>query len=143
MKKLLIFLFAFILCVSLAACGEPEPTGSTPTDGSESTAPTEPTTLVHTHIWTEATCEVPKTCFSCVETEGETAAHSYEESSRVDATSLQDGSVTYTCAVCGDSYGEVLCATGSEGLAYEDNGDGTMTMVGLGACTDGEISKYK
>ena len=35
--------------------------------------------------------------------------------------------------------GEPLYATGSVGLAYEQNGDGTCTVVGIGTCTDSHV----
>ncbi|MCD7881421.1 MAG: alpha-L-fucosidase [Clostridiales bacterium] len=38
--------------------------------------------------------------------------HSYEVTASQDATCTEDGSVTYTCSVCGDSYTETVAATG-------------------------------
>jgi hypothetical protein len=64
-------------------------------------------------------------------------AHNYQKT-RVEPTSTKDGSVTYTCA-CGDSYQEVLYATGSLGLEYEANDDGTYTVAGIGTCTDSHV----
>ncbi|MBQ3202238.1 MAG: carbohydrate binding domain-containing protein [Clostridia bacterium] len=98
------------------------------------------------HSWVDATCTAPKTCSVCGETEGEALGHtpgaeadcendqtctvcgevlnaalghSYTETSRVDATCGADGSVTYTCGNCGDSYSDVLPATG-EHVYFDD-----------------------
>ena len=91
------------------------------------------------HTWVDATCLAPKTCTTCGRTEGWNGDHQYAETGRVEATKTTNGDVTYTCDVCGDSYKEVLHATGSEGLAYENNSDGTLTVVGLGTCTDSQV----
>ena len=71
------------------------------------------------HSWTDADCDTPKTCSVCGETEGEALGHAYAESARVDATCGADGSVTYTCGNCGDSYTDVLPATG-EHVYFDD-----------------------
>ena len=44
--------------------------------------------------------------------------HSYAETDRVEATCGADGSVTYTCSVCGDSYTDILPATGEHEYFY-------------------------
>ncbi len=41
-----------------------------------------------------------------------TGQHDYVETARVDATCTADGSITYTCSICGDSYTETLPALG-------------------------------
>ena len=51
-----------------------------------------------------------RTCSVCNETE--TADCSYSVTDSKDATCTEDGYKTYTCSVCGDSYTEVLSATG-------------------------------
>lgn len=51
------------------------------------------------HRWTEATCEAPKTCSKCGETEGEALGHSWEE-----ATCQHPE----TCSVCGKTQGQAL-----------------------------------
>ena len=67
--------------------------------------------------------------------------HSWQVSETVDATCGQDGSVTYVCAGCGDSYTEVTAATGShtyESVAVDatcgENGAVTYTCT---VCGDG------
>jgi len=70
------------------------------------------------HSWNDATCTDPKTC-ACGATEGEALGHSYAETARVEATCGADGSVTYTCSVCGDSYTDTIPATG-EHVYFDD-----------------------
>ena len=53
-----------------------------------------------------------------------TEAHSYTETSRVDATCESDGSVTYTC-VCGNTYTETLTALGHAYGQWIDDENGT------------------
>ena len=48
---------------------------------------------------------------------GEICAHVYEEAARQDATCGADGSVSYTCTLCGREYTEAIPATGAH--AYE------------------------
>jgi len=43
-----------------------------------------------------------------------TLSHSYEETSRTEATCTGAGSVTWTCSVCGDTYTEELPALGHD-----------------------------
>ena len=71
MKKLLIFLFlnALILCLSACGCE---------------------------HSWIEATCESPKICSLCGETEGEISGHDWTESTCISPK---------TCSLCGKSEG--------------------------------------
>ena len=79
------------------------------------------------------------------ETEADTAdpcenGHAYQ-SVVTDPTTIADGYTTHTCSVCGDSYVDsYVPATGSVGLAYEVNPDGTTcTITGMGTCTDTEV----
>ena len=58
-----------------------------------------------------------------------TEAHNHVETSRVDATCENDGSVIYACE-CGNIKTETIPATGHD-YEYVDNGDGTCT----GTCT--------
>ena len=51
------------------------------------------------HIWKEATCETPKTCTKCEETEGSALGHSWKEATC---------EAPKTCMVCGKTEGEVL-----------------------------------
>ncbi|MBQ3013820.1 MAG: leucine-rich repeat domain-containing protein [Clostridia bacterium] len=51
------------------------------------------------HAWTDATCELPKTCSKCGTTEGEALGHTW-----VDA----DCDTPKTCSVCGTTEGEAL-----------------------------------
>jgi hypothetical protein len=216
MKKIIVFLLAFLLCVSFVACGESADTQpSQPNQGSQATKPTNPSesecfhnwknascvapktcsicgetegeigehkwqeascnypkyctrcgategTYGHTwseqtctspktcttcgktestasHTWVDATCTAPKTCSICGTTSGKVAEHQFEETSRIEPASNQNGSVTYTCSVCGAIDTKILEATGSIGLEYERNSDGTYTVIGLGTCTDSQV----
>lgn len=105
MKRILLVLLAFVMLLSLCACGNddtqtPDSTGAiettqVPTD-EPTTAPTdEPTTpptqapteapttppttqpAVCSHSWKDATCSAPKTCSVCGATTGSTAQHTY------------------------------------------------------------------
>ncbi len=71
------------------------------------------------HDWIAADCDTPKTCNTCGATEGDALGHNYAESARTDATCGADGSVTYTCGNCGDSYSETLAATGAHDYDHE------------------------
>ena len=51
------------------------------------------------HEWTEASCESPKTCTLCQETEGEALGHNWEEA---------DCETAKTCTLCGITEGEAL-----------------------------------
>ena len=151
MKKLLIFLLAFSVCMCLAACGEVPSVAKPTKEPTLSQLPTEsePTQYYpdyHEHEWLDATCTTPKTCMICGETEGQVGSHPYFETGRVEPTSKNDGFVNYTCDVCGHVYQEILSATGSEGLEYEDRGDGTCWVSGIGTCADSHIvipSRYQ
>ena len=57
------------------------------------------------------------------------------------ATVLTDGLTHTECTVCGKLLEEkIIYAIGSQGLAYQINGDGiSCTVVGLGSCTDLDI----
>ena len=53
----------------------------------------------------------------------------------------EDGYTTHTCSKCNDSYKDTyVSSTGSIGLAYTANGNGTTcTITGIGTCTDTEV----
>lgn len=53
----------------------------------------------NSHVWVEATCEAPKTCSVCGETEGDALEHILTEATYIDAP---------TCEVCGAVVGEKL-----------------------------------
>ena len=135
MKRILLLILALLLCLSLCACDIAL--------GNEQTQPSETHQHNYTSIVTPPTCtRNGYTTYTCDCGDGYTAdhvdklGHNYQEIARVDATSHQDGSVTYLCSSCDDRLNEVLYATGSEGLQYYDNGDGTCTLVGIGICSD-------
>ena len=58
-------------------------------------------------------------------------------------TKTTQGYTVHTCSVCKDSYTDSYTnATGSQGLTYEYNSDGTLTVTGMGICTDSEVIIY-
>ena len=73
MKKLLCLILVLLCAVTLTACCR--------------------------HVWNEATCETPKTCSECGETEGEALGHSWQ-----DATC----ETPKTCVTCALTEGEAL-----------------------------------
>ena len=74
MKKLVICIMAVLMAAGLSGC-----------------------CLVHD--WEEATCEKPKTCAKCGETEGEALGHVWEEATCTKAKA---------CSVCGAEQGSPL-----------------------------------
>ena len=65
--------------------------------------------------------------------------HDYAETV-VPPSKTKEGYTRHDCVRCGDSYiDNYVPATGSLGLAYKNNGDGTCTITGIGTCTDEDI----
>ncbi|MBQ9080298.1 MAG: leucine-rich repeat domain-containing protein [Clostridia bacterium] len=98
---------------------------------------------------TAATCTAAgvqtRVCSVCNTTETQAiavAGHKYV--SVVTApTKTTQGYTVHTCSVCKDSYTDSYTnATGSQGLAYDQNSDGTLTITGMGLCTDKELIIY-
>lgn len=127
MKKLICTLFALAICASLAACGgsdtPAETTNSasnttTNSDSIEENVGTTTNGAAHEHTFVNATCQAPKTCSECGETEGELGTHSYENK---------------VCSVCGEKQT-------SEGLQFmlNDAGDGYIE-IGIGICMDIDV----
>lgn len=79
MKKIFSVLISLFVLFTLCACG----------------------CRIHGHSWADATCETPKTCTVCGDTEGEALGHSW-----VDANYQSPK----TCSVCGAAEGEALTA---------------------------------
>ena len=129
MKKVLSFLLALVLCLSLCACGECEHTYEEAI--TKSVSCTENGTKTFTcskcnesyseeiiaagHKYKEANCNAPQTCEICGLTEGD-PEHQYENK---------------VCQSCGKHQP-------SEGLSYKLLDDGTYS-VGIGECLDREI----
>lgn len=59
-----------------------------------------------------------------------THEHNYTETITAEATCETDGEVTYTCDGCGDTYTEVIKATGHSFANYVSNNDATYTADG-------------
>ena len=66
---------------------------------------------------------------STTETKEETHEHNYTEAVTTEATCETDGVKTFTCE-CGDSYDEVITATGHVFESYTSNNDATYTADG-------------
>ena len=129
MKKHLLIVFAFIIAIlSFSSCG-------------------------HEHAWSEwtvtkrATCtaegEQTRTC-ECGETEKQTIpakGHTLGEWVTVrPATSTESGLREQSCTVCDKVVNsEMTSVTGSQGLAFALNSDGTYKVTGIGTCTDTDI----
>ncbi len=71
-----------------------------------------------------ATTGLPVRLYRCVQID---CQHSYTSAVTTSATCTVAGVMTYTCALCGDSYTETIPATGHS-LTYTDNGNGTHTV---------------
>ncbi|MCD8047259.1 MAG: hypothetical protein LUD80_01530 [Clostridiales bacterium] len=75
--------------------------------------------------------------------------HSYEVTVSQDATCIEDGYVTYTCSVCGDSYTETVTATGhswdagtvTKEATTEEEGEITYTCTACGETKTEVIAK--
>lgn len=117
------------------------------------TDPTEQ--LAHTYgewkVTTAATCTAEgsqtRTCTAeqCNASETQSIAKlAHDYASKVTApTKTTQGYTVHTCRVCNDSYTDSYTnATGSLGLSYSQNADGTLTITGIGLCTDTDIVIY-
>lgn len=84
-------------------------------------------------------------CTVCGATETQkvaAAGHKYIDSV-VKPTKTTQGYTVHTCAVCNASHSDTYTnATGSVGLEYSQNSDGSLTITGTGTCTDTEIIIY-
>lgn len=85
------------------------------------------------------------TCTVCGATETQklaAAGHKYVDSV-IKPTKTTQGYTVHTCSVCGNNYSDSYTnATGSVGLSYSQNADGTLTVTGIGLCTDTDIIIY-
>lgn len=109
--------------------------------------------LAHTYgewvITTAATCTnagiQTRVCTGCQAAETQAInplGHKYVDTVTAPTKTTQ-GYTVHTCSVCKDSYTDSYTnATGSQGLAYSQNADGTLTITGVGLCTDTEIIIY-
>lgn len=112
MKKirlgLLIPITALFLSIGFVGCGlvnNSSDSGETSSEraSSESVTTSSPdkedsSVEVHTHVWSDATCDTPKTCNGCGETEGEELGHAYGEVSYVWSEDFAACTATRVCA---------------------------------------------
>lgn len=96
-KKILTYVLAAAMSVSLlAGCGaKAEPVISESVEGNEETS--ESTEAECAHEWVEATCQEPKHCSKCGETEGAPLDHVWTEATFA---------APKTCTLCGETEGE-------------------------------------
>lgn len=101
--RILAIVMAITMVFALTACGGNTDAPETTAAPTETTAAptTEPVNVCETegHAWVDATCEAPKTCDLCGETEGEALGHEW-----IDATYQ----APKTCETCGATEGEAL-----------------------------------
>ena len=123
MKKRLLMILT--LAFLLVGCGNQQETNTPSTDQpttTESTTTNEPTsTLTEETTTTEEPTEPPH-------------EHAYTEAITTEATCEADGVKTFTCD-CGDSYTEVITATGHNYGEYISNNDATYTADGTETAT--------
>ena len=123
MKKRLLMILT--LSVLLVGCSNQQETNNPNTDQpttTESTTTTEPTsTPTEAPTTTEEPTEPPH-------------EHAYTEAITTEATCEADGVKTFTCD-CGDSYTEVITATGHNYGEYISNNDATYTADGTETAT--------
>jgi hypothetical protein len=60
------------------------------------------------HTGGTATCNEPAVCENCNKPYGTTTAHNYKSEITKEATAKEEGEITYTCSVCGDTYTESI-----------------------------------
>lgn len=96
-KKILSFVLAAAMSASLlAGCGtKAEPVVSESVEGTETTS--ESTEAECEHEWVDATCQEPKHCSKCGETEGTPLEHEWAEATFA---------APKTCTLCGETEGE-------------------------------------
>ena len=68
----------------------------------------------------------------CINTDPPAQSHDYRQTASTAATCTEAGSVTYTCADCGDSYTETVPALGHDYAAADDAGDTIYTCTRCG-----------
>jgi len=88
------------------------------------------------HSWTTATCTLKKTCSTCGITEGSALGHSYSSKITNVATCTTNGTKTYTCSRCSDSYAETITATGHNWMEATCTSKKTCLTCGT---TDGSV----
>ena len=117
-KKVLSILLAMSVAISMTACSKSasDDKDSDDKDVEETIEETTTETLseceANGHTWVDATCEDPKTCSVCGETDGDALGHDL-----LDAN-YQQGPI---CTVCGEEIGDPITAIFEE-MEYECSG---------------------
>ena len=88
----------------------------------------------------EATCLEAQTCKVCNAELQAALGHTPEWEIVTEATKTEDGLKVQKCSVCSEKLAEeIIYATGSIGLMFTSNGNGTCYVDGIGTCTDTDI----
>lgn len=98
MKKALVILTVFVICLALCACGECEHewTDADCVNGAVCTKCGIAGDAALGHEWAAATCELPEICSRCAQTQGEPLGHDW-----IAATCVQPE----MCSTCGQTQG--------------------------------------
>ena len=72
------------------------------------------------HKWNDATCDTPKTCETCGKTEGEALNHKWDDGEITqNATCVKEGIKIYTCIVCNKTKEESIAKNEEHKYSYE------------------------
>lgn len=82
------------------------------------------------HSWKSASCTAKKTCSTCGATEGAVLGHNYTSKVTKEATCTENGTRTYTCSRCSNSYTETIPTTGHK-VIIDEAIPPTLTESGL------------
>ncbi len=148
LKIIVLFCLTTLIALSLASCDQllsmlpsmgDDTKTTTPQQSLDQTTPLETTSSNSTSEETtpsETTSNAPES----EETIPPHNTHAFGPWVTVkEASKLEEGLQERTCS-CGEKETQVIPATGSVGLAYKINEDGTTcTITGMGSCTDTEI----
>jgi hypothetical protein len=91
-----------------ASCTEDGYTGDTKCNDCGTTIVKGETISASGHKGGTATCTAPAVCENCNKPYGTTIAHNYKSEITKEATAKEEGEITYTCSVCGDTYTESI-----------------------------------
>jgi hypothetical protein len=91
-----------------ATCTEKGYTGDTVCADCKTVLETGTETSATGHKGGTATCKEPAVCENCNKPYGTITAHNYKSEITKDATAKEEGEITYTCSVCGDTYTESI-----------------------------------
>lgn len=123
-KKLIAIVTASLMVMSMTACGNEEAPVNSNVSSAEASVSAEKTSAN-----TEAVTPEPT-----VEPTAEPHTHAYTDAVTLESTCMAEGVKTFTCE-CGDSYTEVIPATGHQFVSYVSNNDATYLADGTETAT--------